>query len=45
MREIVIQYTYAMEKQVEQCDINCTLEKIACKSIKSISICHSTNLR
>jgi hypothetical protein len=27
MREIVIHYTYAIEKQVERCAINSTLEK------------------
>jgi hypothetical protein len=27
MREIVINYTYAIEKQVEECAISCTLQK------------------
>jgi hypothetical protein len=27
MREIVIHYIYVIEKQVEECVINCTLEK------------------
>jgi hypothetical protein len=27
MREIVIHYIYIIEKQVEECVINCTLEK------------------
>jgi hypothetical protein len=27
MREIVIHYTYAIKKQVQECAISCTLEK------------------
>jgi hypothetical protein len=46
IRKIVIHYIYVIEKQVaEEYAINCTLEKVSCKSIKLIFIFHPMNLR
>jgi hypothetical protein len=45
MREIVIYYIHVIMKQVKEGAISCTSEKIVCKSIESISISHSINLR
>jgi hypothetical protein len=39
-----IHYIYVIDKQVEECVINYTLEKVVCKSIESISISHPVNL-
>jgi hypothetical protein len=44
MKEIVIYYIYVITKQVEVC-YKLYIRKITCKSIESISISQTLNLR
>jgi hypothetical protein len=45
MREKVIHYIYAIEKQRKKSIYKLYIRKVSCKSIEPISICHPLNLR